>query len=271
MFVVCFMFARPIYNILAWPLHLVAPDVRMIATHLLEELFTNIKLAMFGAAFLSFPFAAYQLYKFVAPGLYKNEKDAFRPYLLWTWLLFIARRVVVYFLVMPLLIKFSIGSVDPAKFGGDKPPFDLMPKIAEYLSLIMQLIIGFGVIFQLPVDPRAAGPGGHRDGAEPAGFLALCHRRHRRRLGRAVAARSVLHAGHDGADRRPLLRRHLGRASASRSRRTTPKSSTRRERSLPLLAGSMQSRASFRRRSARARPCRGSGRSPCRRSSSSRR
>ena len=105
MFVICFMFARPIYDILAWPLHLVAPNVRMIATHLLEELFTNIKLAMFGAAFLSFPFAAYQLFKFVAPGLYRNEKDAFRPYLLWTWLLFILGAAVVYFLVMPLLIN----------------------------------------------------------------------------------------------------------------------------------------------------------------------
>lgn len=150
-FVVCYIFARPLYNILAWPLHVAAPGTKMIATHLLEELFTNIKLALFGSAFLSFPFAAYQLYKFIAPGLYKNEKDAFRPYLLWTWLLFIAGAMVVYFLVMPMLIKFSIGSVDPAKFDGGKPPFELMPKIAEYLSLIMQLILGFGIIFQLPV------------------------------------------------------------------------------------------------------------------------
>ncbi len=150
-FVICYIFARPLYDILAWPLHVAAPGTKMIATHLLEELFTNIKLAMFGSAFLSFPFAAYQLFKFVAPGLYKNEKDAFRPYLLWTWLLFIAGALVVYFLVMPLLIRFSIGSVDPSKLTGDRPPFELMPKIAEYLSLIMTLIMGFGIIFQLPV------------------------------------------------------------------------------------------------------------------------
>jgi sec-independent protein translocase protein TatC len=150
-FMLCFMLARPLYNILAWPLHLVAPNTKMIATHLLEELFTNIKLAMFGAMFLSFPFAAYQIYKFVAPGLYKNEKEAFRPYLLWTWLLFILGAAVVYFIVMPLLIKFAIGSIDPSKFADGKPPFELMPKIAEYLSLIMQLILGFGIIFQLPV------------------------------------------------------------------------------------------------------------------------
>jgi sec-independent protein translocase protein TatC len=150
-FIVCYAFSRPIYNILAWPLHLVDPNIRMIATHLLEELYTNIKLAMFGAMFLSFPFAAFQIYKFVAPGLYKNEKEAFRPYLMWTWLLFILGAMVVYFVVMPLLIKFSIGSVDPSKLAGEKPSYELMPKIAEYLSLIMQLILGFGVIFQLPV------------------------------------------------------------------------------------------------------------------------
>ncbi len=150
-FVLCFMFARPIYNVLAWPLRYVAPDIPMIATGLLEELFTQIKLGMFGAAFLSFPFAAFQLFKFVAPGLYKNEKDAFRPYLLWTWLLFILGALVVYFVVMPLLIKFSIGSQLTATTGDGKKAFELMPRIAEYLSLIMQLIIGFGVIFQLPV------------------------------------------------------------------------------------------------------------------------
>ncbi len=151
MFVLCFMVARPIYNVLAWPLRFAGPNITMLATGLLEELFTNIKLAMFGAAFLSFPFAAYQIYKFVAPGLYKNEKMAFRPYLLWTWLLFILGAMVVYFLVMPLLIKFSLGSLEAAAADGGKKPFELMPKISEYLSLIMQLILGFGVIFQLPV------------------------------------------------------------------------------------------------------------------------
>jgi sec-independent protein translocase protein TatC len=150
MFVVCYVVAPSIYDILTWPLRHVAPGIVMIATGLLEELFTNIKLAMFGAAFLSFPFAAYQLFKFVAPGLYKNEKDAFRPYLLWTWMLFIAGALVVYFVVMPLLIKFAVGSSITAGADGRKP-FELMPRIAEYLSLIMQLIIGFGVIFQLPV------------------------------------------------------------------------------------------------------------------------
>ncbi len=150
MFVLCFMFASQIYGVLTWPLRNVAPNIVMIATGLLEELFTNIKLAMFGALFLSFPITAYQLYKFVAPGLYKNEKQAFRPYLLWTWLLFILGAMVVYFVVMPLLIKFALGSSITA--GADvKKPFELMPRIAEYLSLIMQLILGFGVIFQLPV------------------------------------------------------------------------------------------------------------------------
>ena len=146
-FVLCFMIAMPIFKILAWPWESVAGAGTMLATGLLEELFTKIKVAMFGAAFLSFPFAAYQIFKFVAPGLYKNEKDAFRPYLLWTWLLFILGAMVVYFIMMPLVVSFSFGS---ATSGADKV-FELKPRIAEYLSLIMQLILGFGIIFQLPV------------------------------------------------------------------------------------------------------------------------
>ncbi|HRK18060.1 MAG TPA: twin-arginine translocase subunit TatC, partial [Hyphomicrobiaceae bacterium] len=83
MFVVCFYFAKPIYNILVGPFVRVvgADKAKLIATHFLEQLYTNIKLAMFGAAFLAFPLIAYEIYKFVAPGLYKNEREAFRPYL----------------------------------------------------------------------------------------------------------------------------------------------------------------------------------------------
>jgi sec-independent protein translocase protein TatC len=151
-FVLCFAIARPIYNILAWPYVRVvgAEKAKLIATHFLEQLFTNIKLAMFGAAFLAFPFAAYQIYKFVAPGLYTNEKNAFRPYLLWTWLLFILGAAVVYFVVMPLLIQFSV-DMTPQQAGDGKAAIELLPKVSEYLSLIMQLILGFGIIFQLPV------------------------------------------------------------------------------------------------------------------------
>lgn len=147
-FILCFFVAMPIFKILAWPWERVAGPGTMLATGLLEELFTKIKVAMFGAAFLSFPFAAYQIFKFVAPGLYKNEKDAFRPYLLWTWLLFVLGAMVVYFIMMPLVVSFAYsGATAP----GSEKLFDLKPRLAEYLSLIMQLILGFGIIFQLPV------------------------------------------------------------------------------------------------------------------------
>ena len=151
-FVVCFFFAKPIYNVLVWPFVRVvgAENAKLIATHFLEQLFTNIKLAMFGAAFLSFPVVAVQLYKFVAPGLYKNERGAFVPYLIATPILFLMGTLVVYFVVLPLLIQFSL-DITPQAGGDGKATIELLPKVSEYLSLVMTLILGFGIIFQLPV------------------------------------------------------------------------------------------------------------------------
>ena len=106
----CFAFATQIYTILVWP-YLWArggDKVEMIFTAPHEFLFTKLKLALFGAVFLAFPMIAHQVYKFVAPGLYKNERQAFRPYLVATFLLFILGAVVVYFIVMPLAMKFFL-------------------------------------------------------------------------------------------------------------------------------------------------------------------
>jgi sec-independent protein translocase protein TatC len=152
MFVICFVFARPIYNVLVWPfVRVVGEDkAKLIATHFLEQLYTNIKLAVFGAAFLSFPVVANQIYKFVAPGLYRNERAAFRPYLIATPILFFLGALMVYFIVMPMLIRFSV-EMTPQAAGGGNAAIELLPKVSEYLSLIMSLILGFGVIFQLPV------------------------------------------------------------------------------------------------------------------------
>lgn len=152
MFVVCFVFARPIYNVLVWPfVRVVGEDkAKLIATHFLEQLYTNIKLAVFGAAFLSFPVVANQIYKFVAPGLYKNERSAFRPYLIATPILFFLGSMVVYFVVMPMLIRFSV-EMTPQAAGHGNAAIELLPKVSEYLSLIMSLMLGFGIIFQLPV------------------------------------------------------------------------------------------------------------------------
>ncbi len=151
MFILCFTIARHIYDILVWPYVWASGSdhVRLIATHFLEQIFTQLKLAMFGAAFLSFPVVATQIYKFVAPGLYKNERSAFLPYLIATPVFFLLGAAVVYFLAMPILIKFSIGLAATASTG--PATIELMPKVSEYLSLIMTLIFGFGICFQLPV------------------------------------------------------------------------------------------------------------------------
>lgn len=151
MFVICFGFASHIFNILLWPFISVVgvEHARTIYTHLLEKFFTDLKLGMFGAAFLSFPIVAIQIYKFVAPGLYSNERAAFRPYLFATPLLFLTGACLVYFIAMPLLVQFSVGFEQ--KGGDGRAAIELLPKVSEYLSLIMTLIMGFGIIFQLPV------------------------------------------------------------------------------------------------------------------------
>src|SRR6188472_3542210 len=110
-FIVCFFFARQIYNILIWPFVWVAgaENSKFIYTALLEYFVTQLKLALFGAAFISFPIVATQIYKFVAPGLYRHERQAFRPYLIATPVFFLLGAMLVYFVVMPMLIRFSLG------------------------------------------------------------------------------------------------------------------------------------------------------------------
>ncbi len=152
MFIGCYAIARPIFNVLAWPFVRVvgADKARLQSIQFLEALTTNIRLALFGAAFLSFPYVAYQIYKFVAPGLYKNEREAFRPYLVATFLLFLLGAAVVYFVIMPLVIQFSV-DITPQTAGDGRVAIDLVPRLSDYLSVIMTLIFGFGICFQLPV------------------------------------------------------------------------------------------------------------------------
>jgi sec-independent protein translocase protein TatC len=151
MFVLCFVFAKGIYNVLVWPFVWVAgpENAKFIYTALLEYFVTQLKLAMFGAAFLSFPVVAGQLYMFVAPGLYKNERKAFLPYLIATPIFFTLGALVVYFLVFPMLIRFSLHMQQPGS--ENEASIALMPKVGEYLSLMMSLVLAFGVAFQLPV------------------------------------------------------------------------------------------------------------------------
>ena len=149
-FVICFAFATNIYNLLVWPYQVARGEghkIEMIYTAPHEFFFTKLKLALFGAIFLAFPLIAYQIYKFVAPGLYRNERDAFRPYLLWTFVLFITGALVVYFIVIPLAMKFFLSMEQT----GGQVEIHLQARVSEYLSLIMTLILGFGIMFQLPV------------------------------------------------------------------------------------------------------------------------
>ncbi len=150
-FALCFLFAKDIYNVLVWPFVWVAgPEhSKFIYTALLEYFITQLKLAMFGAAFLSFPIIAAQIYMFVAPGLYKHERKAFLPYLIATPIFFSLGALVVYFLVFPMLVRFSLHMQQSG--GANEASIELMPKVGEYLSLMMALVLAFGVAFQLPV------------------------------------------------------------------------------------------------------------------------
>lgn len=150
-FVLCFFFAKNIYNILVWPFVWVAgPEhSKFIYTALLEYFVTQLKLAMFGAAFLSFPVMAAQIYMFVAPGLYRHERHAFLPYLIATPIFFALGALVVYFMVFPMLVRFSLHMQQAG--GAGEATIELMPKVGEYLSLMMALVLAFGVAFQLPV------------------------------------------------------------------------------------------------------------------------
>lgn len=149
-FVGCFYFAEDIFNILVVPFEQAADEpVSFIFTSPQEFFFTQMKLAFFGALFIAFPVIASQLYMFVAPGLYKNERGAFYPYLIATPILFAIGANLVYFVVMPLAMNFFLGT---QQVGDDvKVKIELLPRVSEYLGLIMTLIFAFGLVFQLPI------------------------------------------------------------------------------------------------------------------------
>jgi sec-independent protein translocase protein TatC len=150
-FAVCFYFARDLYNLLLWPYRLAAgvdTPIEMIYTAPQEFFFTEMKLALFGAVFIAFPVIASQIYMFVAPGLYRSERQAFLPFLIATPILFLAGAALVYFVAMPLAMKFFL-SMQQA--GDHQVHIQLTARVSEYLSLIMTLILGFGICFQLPV------------------------------------------------------------------------------------------------------------------------
>ncbi len=149
--VICFVFADKIFNILLVPYERAAGDVgdlQLIYTAPQEYLFTQFKIALFGGLFIAFPVIASQIYMFVAPGLYKNERKAFLPFLVATPILFLVGAMLVYFVIMPLAMGFFLSMQQE---GGGQAAISLMPRVSEYLSLIMTLIFAFGLCFQLPV------------------------------------------------------------------------------------------------------------------------
>lgn len=151
-FVGCFAVSDTIYNLLILPYEWAGgPDreIRFIFTAPQEYLITRIKLAFFGALFLAFPVIATQVYKFAAPGLYKNERRAFLPFLIAAPIMFVLGAALVFFLIMPLALDFFIG-MEQGGAGGEAE-IELLPRVSEYLGLVMILIFAFGLCFQLPI------------------------------------------------------------------------------------------------------------------------
>jgi len=152
-FVGCYIFADHLYGFLVEPYAKVVKDDgtdrRLIFTALQETFLTYLKVSFFAAFFVTFPFILMQIWKFIAPGLYKHEKVAILPYLILTPILFFLGGILVYYLIMPLAIKFFL-SFESSGISTNLP-IQLEAKVNEYLSLVMKLIFAFGISFQLPV------------------------------------------------------------------------------------------------------------------------
>ena len=153
LFLVAYYFSQQIYDFLVHPLADVLQQQggnrRMIYTALHEAFFTYLKVAFFAAVFVAFPFIAMQLWRFVAPGLYANEKRVLLPYLIASPILFFIGGALVYYFVFPLAWQFFLSFESTAAEGA--LPIQLEAKVNEYLSLVMHLIFAFGIAFQLPV------------------------------------------------------------------------------------------------------------------------
>jgi sec-independent protein translocase protein TatC len=185
-FVICFVFSKDIYMLLLRPyamaasllaeqqngkhgtfdlvltvigLHHVKPPSKaltLIFTAPLEFFFTKMKLSMFGAIVLTFPILAWQLYRFVAPGLYRRERKAFLPFLLASPVLFLMGAGLVYFIMLPFVLWFSLSQ----QITSPEIQIQSVPKVSDYMNLVTQLLLAFGLCFQLPVVVTLAGQAG---------------------------------------------------------------------------------------------------------------
>jgi sec-independent protein translocase protein TatC len=150
-FIVSFALSTQIFNLLILPFKWgTGRSVELIQTELLGFFFVKLKIGFFGAMFVTFPLIAIQIYRFVAPGLYNNERSAFRPYLVATPIFFLLGAALVYFGLLPVAIRFFYSLVEGT--GGDgQAQVQLMPDVRSYLDFVMMLILAFGLCFQLPV------------------------------------------------------------------------------------------------------------------------
>jgi len=152
-FIGCYFFAEHLYGFLVEPFAKAVQNDgsnrRLIFTALQETFLTYLKVSFFTAFFVTCPYILMQIWKFIAPGLYKHEKIAILPYLILTPVLFFLGGMLVYYLIMPLAIKFFL-SFESSGLSTNLP-IQLEAKVNEYLSLIMKLIFAFGISFQLPV------------------------------------------------------------------------------------------------------------------------
>jgi len=150
-FVLCFIASKYIFNILIIPYQWGSgtDDVRLVFTAMQGLFFVRLKIALFGALFIAFPVIATQIYKFMAPGLYKNEREAFAPFLVATPILFFLGACLVFFVIMPLATQFFLSEQQTGGDGWAK--IENLQDVTPYLGLIMTLIFAFGLVFQLPV------------------------------------------------------------------------------------------------------------------------
>ncbi|BAV65962.1 twin-arginine translocase subunit TatC [Sphingobium cloacae] len=146
---VCFYFSDKLFAVLVHPLKEAFGDAggRLVYTKLYEAFFVQVKIAIFGAFFLSFPIIANQLWAFVAPGLYAKEKKALLPFLIMTPVLFVMGASLAYFVVMPTAFHFFL------EFQGNSSGLSVeaLPSAGDYLTLVMQFILAFGISFLMPV------------------------------------------------------------------------------------------------------------------------
>ena len=158
-FVGCFFFAEPIYNFLVIPFdneaskfavddNLSNYEPRMIFTGPLEFFFVKLKLALFGAIIVAFPVISYNIYRFIAPGLYNNERSAFLPFMIASPLLFLAGAALVFYFILPFVMSFALNQ---QQIGDGTINIEMLTRVSEYLSLVTTLILAFGFSFQLPV------------------------------------------------------------------------------------------------------------------------